>query len=266
MRSILSYIDNQNSRDIMVNHERKLAIVLYRKNSSTSIEYAFGQKGKEWFGDPTWSAKFLTECADEIKDYTFINVLRDPTSRILSAVNQSVDLIQRSFGCLVSPDNFTDLRRATDIHLIPQTLTVVSDSVDGFLDRELGGVYKNGWPRGAQAFSDSTVDEMRQHSYSWYPEDWQQLLDLVNANETILSEADNPKQVWFRASKSNNVVLDILEYLEYDIKVNPKNITKRNVAEEKGNDMYFSKNLVDMIEASYEYDYKLYNRVKFQNM
>lgn len=266
MRSILSYIDNQNSKDVMVHHERKIVIMQYRKNSSTSIEHAFGQKGKEWFGDPSWSIKYLSECADEVKDYTFINVLRDPTSRILSAINQSVNLIQRTYGCIVSPDSFDYLSRACDVHLMPQILTVASDWVDGFLDRELGGVYKNGWPKGANAFSDQTVDDMRENRYSWYPEDWNQLLELIDANKNLLCETDNPKQVWFCATKSNNVVIDILEYLEYDIKVNPKNIVKRNVAQDKGNEMHFSKTLIDKIEASYEYDYKLYNRARFQNL
>lgn len=266
MRNIFCQIYRQSVEDVMVHHERKLVIVMYRKNSSTSIEFCFGQKGKEFFGDPRWSADNLNKIADEVKDYTFINVLREPTSRIISAVNQSADLISRQYGYCVDADEFNMLDRATDEHLMPQILTVPSIHNDKFLEKQLGGVYQEtGWPAHAAAFKDQHVESMRE-KYPAYPKNWSGLLDLMDYKNTILKEAENPKQVWFCCTKRNNVVVDILEYLEYDILVHRKNITKKNQSRYKRNHIPFTSKLVDHIETSYDHDYKLYARVKFENM
>lgn len=266
MRNIFCQIYNQSTKDVMVHHDRKTVIVMYRKNSSSSIEYCFGQKGKEYFGDPKWSADNLNRIADQVKDYTFINVLREPTSRIISAINQSVEEISGRYGCCIGADQFDMLDKATDEHLMPQILTVPSTHNDKFLEKQLGGVYRETyWPNNPHVFQDRHIEKMRKE-FPDYPENWSGLLDLIDYENTILKEAENPKQVWFCCTKRNNVVVDILEYLEYDILVNHKNIKRKNQSTYKQNEVSFTSKLLDHIEISYDHDYKLYTRVKFENM
>jgi len=220
--------------------QRNVLINTICKNASSSIEgtvrdyepmsdfhpVLFNEQQEIWIAE---------ECP------TVITVLRDPVSRLKSAIGMLRGQL-RSFGLRVDETNFTNLEFTTDLHLVPQSAQVPTESECehltledlNFNDQYYPSRFKNGWI-GALEEYDICSRYGREHKWFW------------------LSE-----------SECYNVVQDILEFL--GIADENYIACKANTIVERG-ETYpeFSDDYIRYVKTIYKSDYDLINIVNFVN-
>lgn len=221
--------------------QRNVLINTICKNASSSIEGTVRDYGPLADFHPVmfnqqqeiWIAK---ECP------TVITVLRDPVARLKSAIAMLRGQL-KSFGLKVDETNFTNLEFTTDLHLVPQSAQVPTESACdnltledlNFNDQYFPSRFKNGWI-GALEEYDICSRYGKEHKWFW------------------LSELD-----------CYNVMQDILEYLG-DMPSEGYQASRSNTIEERG-DKYpeFSNEYMQYVKKVYKSDYDLISTVRFVN-
>lgn len=103
---------------VYYNPDRNIILNSIAKNCSSSLELispAFGFREMSLYN---------IQIRSSASKPRVITILRDPVERYKSAVTMLIDQ-HRKLGLKLSPEQFTNLDYATDMHLIPQTLGVI---------------------------------------------------------------------------------------------------------------------------------------------
>lgn len=238
MKNFNAYIGEVEAENIIFNAEKKLAILLYPKNASSSLSSVFGSRSRDWTMGKVSSFK------GELSDYKIINCLRNPITKAISAMSHSLKHMQQEYGYHGGNDGRKfSLDKALDVHLRPQCCNVLSPHINNL----------NITPQDLnEYFADSGKS-------------WNTFLEDCDVVHNVYSQVENPNQVWFLVSQHTNIVLDIAKYLNYNIGQHIE--TKLGEFDNLNNiDVSVTKSFIDSLEKTYKYDMLLFSKVKFENV
>lgn len=223
---------------VIYSEDRNLILPVIFKNCSSSLESWLSEHGaQQGFEIIEWTQ------ADQIiqdRNPQMISILRDPVSRVLSAIRMQVQQLVRSGLSEVSWENFRNLHRVSDPHLIPQSV-----------------------------FVPQRADRIRPEpnmQIDYYPTEfllgpsWHQVLSSYDVLARITEH-----NVFFYMKSGGNLMADLGNYLQIDSLKNfwsnytilddlPESLLQQPDSE-----------YINYVKQVYQYDYDLINSVNFEN-
>ena len=164
-----------------------------------------------------------------------ISVLRDPVERFRSAITMLIDQ-HRRLGLELTPENFVALDYAVDMHLLPQTLSVIRN----------------------KHVSIKRIPDNNRYTYKYQDFDkWSDFFELFGFGE----ELEQEYQDFYYMYSGVDVITQIFN--DIGIELTDSVYTKQNAADRPLEEL--SAEMTDFVKNFYAVDYELIELVEFKN-